>query len=328
MSKRKTKQPSITPVDTLSLYKEDFFEYGMAVIESRAIPDIRDGLKPVHRAIIYEMLSTGATSKKKAVKVAKIAGAVIGNWHPHGDAAVEDALVGLAVPWKNTLPAIEVKGNQGSIMGDPAAAGRYIEAKLTTSGDAYGHKLRQGIVPYIDNFDNTGVMPTILPAQLPYLLINGIADGSIAVGVAASLPPHNPKEVLEMVIQYMTKPRTKLEDLLEIMPGPDFPSGATIINQDDLLEMYQTGQGMIRVRATIDYDEKDHALKVTEIPYLYAGSMDTLSQTLCEPHPKLKISVVKKYRPELKESKKSLSSLVKTVSISQLSYWPVLIQRL
>lgn len=277
MTKRKTKTvtPKISSADTLSMYKSDFYEYGMSVIEDRAIPDIRDGLKPVHRAIIYEMLSTGATSKKKPVKVAKITGAVIGNWHPHGDSAVEDALVGLAVPWKNTLPPVKVEGNQGSIMGDPAAAGRYIEAKLTPAGDAYGHKLKKGIVPYVDNFDNTGMMPTILPAQLPYLLINGISDG-IAVGVASAMPPHNPHEVLAMTIQYLKKPKTKLEDLLEIMPGPDFPSGATIINQDELFEIYHTGQGIIRVRAKIEYDEKEHALRITEIPYLYSGSMDNL----------------------------------------------------
>lgn len=281
MTKRKTKTKPKTPravirdADTLSMYKSDFYQYGMAVIENRAIPDIRDGLKPVHRAIIFEMLSTGATSKKKPVKVAKITGAVIGNWHPHGDAAVEDALVGLAVPWKNTMPPVKVEGNQGSIMGDPAAAGRYIEARLTAAGDAYGHKLKKGIVPYVDNFDNTSMMPEILPAQLPYLLINGISDG-IAVGVASTMPPHNPHEALAMTIQYMQKPKTKLEDLLEIMPGPDFPSGATIINSEDLLEIYKTGNGIIRVKATMEYIKDEHTLRVTEVPYSYSGSVDTL----------------------------------------------------
>ena len=271
----KNKKEFIQQADILSMFKSNFYDYGMSVIEDRAIPDIRDGLKPVHRAIIYEMLTANATSKHKLVKVAKIAGAVIGNWHPHGDGAVEDALTGLAVPWKNTLPTIEVAGNQGSVFGDPAAAGRYIETRLTPAGDAYGHKLRKGIVEYVPNFDNTADMPSILPAQLPYLLINGISDG-IAVGVATSLPPHNAKEVIEMTLQYIKNPRTKLEDLLAIMPGPDFPTGATIINQDELYDMYSTGHGKISVRAKITYDKKAHTLHVVEIPYLYAGSMDKL----------------------------------------------------
>lgn len=273
--KNKEKNTHINIGNTHELFKSNFYDYGMDVIEDRALPDVRDGLKPVHRAIVYEMLISNATSKNKFVKVAKITGAVIGNWHPHGDSAVEGALVGLAIPWKNTLPAIDIMGNQGSILGDPPAAGRYIEARLSKTGDAYGHKLKEGIVPYVPNFDNTSVMPTILPAQLPYLLINGISDG-IAVGVASSLPPHNAREVIEMTIQYLKKPKTKLEDLLAIMPGPDFPSGATIINKSELLSMYQKGYGKLTVRATINYNPKEHSLHITEIPYLFAGSMDNL----------------------------------------------------
>lgn len=271
-------------INTANLYetfKSNFYDYGMSVIEDRALPDIRDGLKPVHRAILYEMLNSNITSSRKHVKVAKITGAVIGNWHPHGDKSVEDALAGLAVPWKNALPPIEIAGNQGSVFGDPAAAGRYIEARLTPAGDAYGRKLKKGVVPYIPNFDDTAEMPTILPAQLPYLLINGISEG-IAVGVASSLPPHNPSEVLKMTLQHLKKPKTSLEDLLKIMPGPDFPTGATIINKDELYEMYKTGHGKISVRATVEYDKKSHTLRVTEIPYLFAGSMDNLVASLVE----------------------------------------------
>lgn len=266
---------TINKVNLYETFKSNFYDYGMSVIEDRALPDIRDGLKPVHRAILYEMLYSNITSSKKHVKVAKITGAVIGNWHPHGDKSVEDALSGLAVPWKNALPPVEIAGNQGSVFGDPAAAGRYIEARLSASGDAYGHKLKKGIVPYVPNFDDTAEMPTILPAQLPYLLINGISEG-IAVGVASSLPPHNPREVIKMTLQYLKKPETSLDKLLEIMPGPDFPTGATIINKDELREMYKTGQGRLSVRAKMEYDEKEHTLRVTEIPYLFSGSMDNL----------------------------------------------------
>lgn len=266
---------NIRTANLYETFKSNFYDYGMSVIKERALPDIRDGLKPVHRAILYEMLNSNITSSRKHVKVAKITGAVIGNWHPHGDASVEDALAGLAVPWKNALPPIEIAGNQGSVFGDPAAAGRYIEARLTPAGDAYGRKLKKGIVPYVPNFDDTAEMPTVLPAQLPYLLINGISDG-IAVGVASSLPPHNPREAIKMVIKYLKNPKTSLKDLLKIMPGPDFPTGATIINKDELYEMYKTGYGKLSVRATVEYDKKSHTLRVTEIPYLFSGSMDNL----------------------------------------------------
>lgn len=265
-------------IQTANLYetfKSNFYDYGMSVIEDRALPDIRDGLKPVHRAILYEMLTSNIVSSRKHVKVAKITGAVIGNWHPHGDKSVEDALAGLAVPWKNSLPSIDIAGNQGSVYGDPAAAGRYIEARLSPAGDAFGRKLKQGIVPYVPNFDDTAEMPTVLPAQLPYLLINGISEG-IAVGVASSLPPHNPREVIKMTIKYLKKPKTSLDNLLKIMPGPDFPTGATIINKDEIRNMYKTGHGRLLVRATVEYDKKSHTLRVTEIPYLYSGSMDNL----------------------------------------------------
>ncbi len=256
-------------------FKSRFYAYGMSVIEERALPDVRDGLKPVHRAIVYEILKSGITSKSKPTKVARISGNVIGNWHPHGDVAVKDALTGLSEPWTNTLPIIWIKGNNGSIFGDEAAAGRYIEARLTEAGDAYGKKLKEGIVPYVPNFDDTGRMPTILPAQLPYILINGIREG-IAVGVASSIPPHNAKEVVEMTLAYLRNPKTKTEDLLKIMPGPDFPSGTTIINAEDMLSMYETGDGRIMVRATIEYEKKEHALHIREIPYTFSGSMDNL----------------------------------------------------
>lgn len=261
--------------EAADLFKSNFYDYGISVIIERALPDIRDGLKPVYRAILFEMLTSKARSTDKPKKVKKITGAVIGNWHPHGDSSVEEALVGMAEPWSNTLPIISIKGNGGSIFGDCAASGRYIEARLTPQGDAYGYNLKEGIVPYVPNFDDTEKMPTILPAQLPYLLINGIKDG-IAVGIASNMPPHNAKEVLNMTLAYMKNPKLKTEELLEYMPGPDFPSGATIINKDDLLNIYETGEGKIAVRATLEYDKKEHALHVKEIPFVFAGSMDNL----------------------------------------------------
>lgn len=261
--------------DMSEWFEKGFTNYGMSVIEERAFVDIRDGLKPVHRAIIYDILKQGATSNSKPKKVAKISGSVIGNWHPHGNIAVEDALTGMAQDWTNSLPVVKIKGNGGTVFGDGAAAGRYIEAKLTPAGDAYGHNLKEGIVPFIPNFDETDVMPTILPARLPYVLINGISEG-IAVGVASVMPPHNPKEVLEMTIAYIKDPSLKTEDLLKIMPGPDFPTGATIINKDELVDVYQNGAGRIMCRATLEYDKTDHTIHVKEIPFNFAGSMNNL----------------------------------------------------
>lgn len=256
-------------------FEKGFTSYGMSVIEDRAFVDIRDGLKPVNRAIVYEILKQGATSDSKPKKVARISGGVIGNWHPHGDKAVEDALAGMAQDWTNSLPTVKIKGNGGTVFGDGAAAGRYIEAKLTPAGDAYGHNLKEGIVPFVPNFDDTGMMPTIMPAQLPYVLINGISEG-IAVGVCSVMPPHNPKEVLEMTIAYIKKPSMKTEELLEIMPGPDFPTGATIINKDELGDIYHNGTGRIMCRATLEYTKSEHAIHVKEIPFNFAGSMDNL----------------------------------------------------
>lgn len=260
----------------ITIYVHDgLTAYGKSVIEERAFADVRDGLKPVHRAIIYELIKCGATSSAKPVKVARVGGNVVGNWHPHGNIAVEEALAGLAQDWTNSLPPVYVKGNGGTVFGDSAAAGRYIEAKLTPAGDAYGRNLKEGIVPFIPNFDETDTMPTVLPAQLPYLLINGISEG-IAVGVASVMPPHNPREVIEMTIAYIKDPSMSTAQLLEIMPGPDFPTGATIINKDDLEDVYHNGVGRILCRATLEYDKSDNTIHVKEIPFNFSGNMNNL----------------------------------------------------
>lgn len=265
----------IQEIDLSEFFETGFTNYGMSVIEDRAFVDVRDGLKPVQRAIVYEIIRVGATSDSKPTKVARLSGGVIGNWHPHGDKAVEDALTGMAQSWTNSLPTVYIKGNGGTVFGDGAAAGRYIEAKLTPAGDAYGRNLKDGIVPFVPNFDDTGTMPTIMPAQLPYVLINGISEG-IAVGVMSVLPPHNPKEVLEMTIAYIKDPSMTTAQLLEIMPGPDFPTGATIINKDELESIYHNGAGRIMCRATLEYDSSDNTIHVKEIPYNFSGCMDNL----------------------------------------------------
>lgn len=301
MTKKKQPEQEIaTPqeADFNSRFKSNFYDYGMSVIRERALPDVRDGLKPVHRAIVYEMLQSRILSSHKTVKVKRIVGNVIGKWHPHGDSAAELALDGLSQEWINPLPILYIKGNNGSIFGDTPASGRYTEARLTPAGDAYGHNLKEGIVPYVPNFDDTEKMPEILPAQLPYLLINGITEG-IAVGVASTLPPHNPREVVDMVLHYLRKPKSKTEELLEIMPGPDFPSGATIINKEDLLSIYETGRGKIRIRATLEYDEKEHAIHVREVPFTFSGSVDALVAELVNATTETVNSQKKKVPPKI-----------------------------
>lgn len=269
---------NISDLDFGTSFKSDYYDYGMSVIEERALPDVRDGLKPVHRAILFEMLQSNITSKSKPVKVAKTTGAVIGKYHPHGDSAVEDALAGMAAPWKNSMPAIEIKGNGGSVYGDRHAAGRYIEAKLTPTGDAYGKKLKNGIVPYEPNFDDTTMIPKVLPAGLPYLLING-SEG-IAVGVANTIPTHNPIEVIHAFLSYVKNPKQSVTELMEILPGPDFPTKGEIINKKDLPEIYETGLGRIRVRGKLEYNKKENALHVVEIPFTASGSMDNLVEKI------------------------------------------------
>lgn len=274
MSKTDLTDKNVINVDFLSNFKNDYYDYGMDVIKNRALPDVRDGLKPVQRAILTEMLTSHITSKAKTVKVAKITGAVIGKWHPHGDTSVEDALAAMAAPWKNPMPAIEIKGNGGSVYGDSHAAGRYIEAKLSPTGDSYGNNLKQGVVPYEPNFDETLMMPKVLPAQLPYLLING-GEG-IAVGLSSSIPPHNPVEVINALIRYVNNSNLSTKQLLMTLKGPDFPTAGIITNKDDLADIYERGLGKIRVRGRMKYTKKDHSLHVYEIPYNFAGSMNNL----------------------------------------------------
>ena len=264
----------VEEVDFYNAFKQTYYDYGMDVIEDRALPDVRDGLKPVHRAILNEMLTKHYTSKHKEVKVAKIIGSVIGTWHPHGDVAAADALANMAAPWLHTMPSIEIKGNGGSVYGDPHAAMRYIEARLTPTGDAYGHRLKQGTVPYVENFNNDAMMPTVLPAQLPYLLING--DSGIAVGVATSIPTHNPIEVINAFLSYVKNPKQSVDDLMQIMPGPDFPTYGEIINRSELPDIYKNGFGKIRVRGRLRYNKAKHSLHVYEIPFTAAGAMNNL----------------------------------------------------
>ena len=268
----------ITSINVEDIFKDNFVDYGKEVIKNRALPDIRDGQKPVQRNSLYEFFESNATSKRQPVKIARLSGSIIGKWHPHGDKAVEEAIVKMSQEWKNTVPLIYIKGNNGSIYGDPAAAGRYIEGRTTHAGDTLGELLGPDIVPYEYNYDDSEQLPSILPAQIPVLLLNG-ATG-IAVGQTCYIPTHNAAEVMDTVIAYIRNPKIKTEELMAILKGPDFPTGGVIINQDELLQTYATGKGRIRVRGEMNYNKSEHAWHIFEVPFTKSGSVESLIEDI------------------------------------------------
>lgn len=257
--------------DINKIMRENYLEYAKFCVKDRAISDIRDGLKPVHRRILYSMLENKLYHNKPFEKVSKRVGYVMGEYHPHGDASITTALVNLSIPWKNNEPNIEILGNYGSIDGDSHGAARYIECRLTKAGEEYGVDLNPNIIPYEPNYDNTKQIAVFLPNRLPQLLING-SEG-LAVGIASNILPHNPQEVVNTYKYYLKNPHASIEDLVNILNGPDFPTKGTIVNKDELLEIYKTGIGTVCVEGKIKYDKKKNALHIYEIPYTISGSI-------------------------------------------------------
>ena len=258
----------IKPVSIVDEMKRSYLDYAMSVIVSRALPDVRDGLKPVHRRILYSMHENGYEWNKPYRKSARVVGDVMGKYHPHGDSAIYDALVRMAQDFSLRLPLIDGQGNFGSVDGDPAAAMRYTECRL----EKVAHKLLDDIdketVDFQENYDNSESEPVVLPAKFPNLLVNGA--GGIAVGMATNIPPHNLGEVIDAAIAIMENPAISLEELMQIVPGPDFPTGGTILGRSGIRNAYETGRGSIVMRAKVDVEEvrKDRtALIVSEIPY-------------------------------------------------------------
>ncbi|GAB4576978.1 MAG: DNA gyrase subunit A [Roseibium sp.] len=258
----------IKPVSIVDEMKRSYLDYAMSVIVSRALPDVRDGLKPVHRRILYSMHENGYEWNKPYRKSARVVGDVMGKYHPHGDSAIYDALVRMAQDFSLRLPLIDGQGNFGSVDGDPAAAMRYTECRL----EKVAHKLLDDIdketVDFQENYDNSESEPVVLPAKFPNLLVNGA--GGIAVGMATNIPPHNLGEVIDAAIAMMENPAMSLEELMQIVPGPDFPTGGMILGRSGIRSAFETGRGSIVMRAKVDIEEvrKDrNALIVSEIPY-------------------------------------------------------------
>ena len=249
--------------------RSSYMDYAMSVIVSRALPDVRDGLKPVQRRILYAMQELGMRPNTAYKKSARLVGEVLGKWHPHGDTAVYDAMVRMAQPFSLRVPLVDGQGNYGSVDNDPPAAMRYTEARLSAAAMEMLVNLDQDTVDFADNFDGTLREPTVLPARLPNLLINGAAG--IAVGMATNIPPHNPREICNGVTLLVDDPDATLEEIMRRVRGPDFPTGATIMGREGIKSAYATGRGHITVRASAEFEEAERSnqtqIVVTELPY-------------------------------------------------------------
>ncbi|MBS7811044.1 DNA gyrase subunit A [Roseococcus pinisoli] len=248
--------------------RRSYLDYAMSVIVSRALPDVRDGLKPVHRRILFAMHEAGYTADKPHRKSARVVGDVMGKYHPHGDSAIYDAMVRMAQPFSMRVPLVDGQGNFGSMDGDPPAAMRYTEVRLAKSAAALLEGIDEDTVDFSPNYDESANEPRVLPAAFPNLLVNGA--GGIAVGMATNIPPHNPTEVIDAALKLVAEPDTSLSELMEIIPGPDFPTGGIILGRAGIRSAFETGRGSIPLRADClieDIKGGRQAIVVSEIPY-------------------------------------------------------------
>lgn len=288
------KDQKIIPIKMEREVKTSFINYAMSVIMSRALPDVRDGMKPVHRRILYAMYEDHLTYDKPFRKSATTVGNVLGRYHPHGDAAVYDAMVRLAQNFSLRYPLIDGQGNFGNIDGDQAAAYRYTEARMSKIADELLVDIEKDVVDFTPNFDNKLKEPVVLPARFPNLLVNGCVG--IAVGMATNIPPHNLGEVIDGTIHLMEHPEATVNELMEYIKGPDFPTGATICGTAGIYEAYTTGHGRLTVRSKAEVDEKNHRIIVTEIPYMV--NKVTMVEQMADCHKEKKIEGITAIRDE------------------------------
>ena len=267
-------QEQIIKTEYSEIMQKSYIDYAMSVIIARALPDVRDGLKPVQRRTLYDMYELGIRYDRPYRKCARIVGDTMGKYHPHGDSSIYEALVVMAQEFKKGLPLVDGHGNFGSIEGDGAAAMRYTEARLQKiTQEAFLADLDKNIVDFVPNFDETEKEPSVLPVRIPNLLVNG-ADG-IAVGMATSIPPHNLGEVVDAVVAYMEHEDITTKELMQYIKGPDFPTGGIVVNKDELLSIYETGTGKIKIRGRVEVEQETGGrtkLVITEIPYPMIGS--------------------------------------------------------
>jgi len=258
----------IEPVELEEEMRKSYIEYAMSVIVGRALPDVRDGLKPVHRRILYSMMESGLTPRSAYRKCARIVGDVMGRYHPHGDAAIYDTLVRMAQDFSYRYELVDGHGNFGSVDGDNAAAMRYTEARMSAVANLILNDINKETVDFVDNYDGSMMEPVVLPGKLPNLLVNG--SGGIAVGMATNIPPHNLGEVVDATVAMIDNPEITLEELMEIVPGPDFPTGGHIMGSIGIVEAYSTGRGIIKLRARAHTEQVKSGrqrIVVTELPF-------------------------------------------------------------
>ena len=269
-----TKQENVIATDYADVMQKSYIDYAMSVIISRALPDVRDGLKPVQRRTLYDMYELGIRYDRPYRKCARIVGDTMGKYHPHGDSSIYEALVVMAQDFKKGKTLVDGHGNFGSIEGDGAAAMRYTEARLEKlTQEVFLADLDKNVVDFMPNFDETEKEPQVLPVKIPNLLVNG-ADG-IAVGMATSIPPHNLGEVVDAVKAYIKNNDISVKGLMRYLKGPDFPTGGLVVNKDDLLNIYETGSGKLRLRGKVEVEKVKggrQQLVITEIPYTMIGA--------------------------------------------------------
>ena len=260
---------NIRPVKIEEEMRSSYLDYAMSVIVSRALPDVKDGLKPVQRRILYAMHEMGITPNSAYKKSARIVGEVLGKFHPHGDAPVYDAMVRLAQPFSMNVPLIDGQGNFGSVDNDPPAAMRYTEARLAPIAQEMLANIEEDTVEFVDNFDGSLKEPVVVPARIPNLLVNGVAG--IAVGMATSMPPHNLSEICDAIVYLLDNPDATVDELFQLVPGPDFPSAGIIMGTEGIQSAYSTGHGraVIQARATVEDIDKSgrKQIVITELPY-------------------------------------------------------------
>ena len=289
------------PVDISDEMQRSFIDYAMSVIVARALPDVRDGLKPVHRRVLYGMFDSGFRPDRGRVKSSRVVGDVMGNYHPHGDSSIYDTVVRMAQPWSLRYPLIDPQGNFGSPGNDPAAAMRYTECRMSNLAMTMLDGINEDTVDMVPNYDGKTTEPTVLPSRIPNLLVNG--SSGIAVGMATNIPPHNLREIAAAVTWALEHPDATEEELLEAclerVPGPDFPTGALIVGKDGIEEAYRTGRGSIRMRAVVEVEEDSRGrtiLVVTQLPFQV--NPDNLIETIAQLHKDGKIAGISEVNDE------------------------------